>query len=190
MQELNLVETPLRFEETLYTNLFRLKNNKTLLQTLQTSAYQRLTERSHEHYAAYLDMPLGEFLFMLKEQKDPFYKSFLNLHGDKTYGAFALADTRVYNQKGLYFYFVDEELKYVGRCKDAYATRINNGYGKISPKNCMKDGQSTNCKINALVTYYNQSICLKLYPMEDNSKIEKLEKELIAKMQPEWNGRK
>ena len=67
--------------------------------------------------------------------------------------------------------------------------RVNSGYGTISPKNCFKDGQSTNCKINNLVTQYKDDVVLKILVLEDDKKIEKLEIELIEKHRPEWNGK-
>ncbi len=68
--------------------------------------------------------------------------------------------------------------------------RVNSGYGKISPKNCFKDGQSTNCKINALVTQNRGSVVLKIYPVDDVKEIEVLERQLIDELMPEWNGRR
>jgi hypothetical protein len=68
--------------------------------------------------------------------------------------------------------------------------RVNSGYGKISPKNCYLDGQSTNCKVNALVTKNLGSIKLKIFVMTNNQEIEELESRLIAEINPEWNSRK
>ena len=68
--------------------------------------------------------------------------------------------------------------------------RINSGYGKISPKNCFIDGQSTNCKVNALVTKNRDSVVLKIFVMSDNKEIKELENRLILEYEPEWNGRK
>lgn len=42
---------------------------------------------------------------------------------------------------------VDEEVRYVGECTNLSA-RFNAGYGNISPKNCFKGGQETNCRLN------------------------------------------
>ena len=126
---------------------------------------------------------------MLKQHNDIFYKKFLNTYGDLEYSKFWLKDTKQHDLKGVYFYYVDNELKYIGRCRDSMQKRVNNGYGNISPKNCYIDGQSTNCKVNALVTKYRESVQLKIYPMDDNIKIEELEIKLINKFIPEWNSK-
>lgn len=67
--------------------------------------------------------------------------------------------------------------------------RINQGYGKIHPKNCYLDGQSTNCHLNALVARNLDSIELwfcELTPAE----IDIAEKELIHAYKPAWNIRR
>jgi hypothetical protein len=53
---------------------------------------------------------------------------------------------------GVYVYLltVDEEVRYVGESADLSA-RFNMGYGNISPKNCFKGGQETNCRLNNLM---------------------------------------
>jgi hypothetical protein len=35
--------------------------------------------------------------------------------------------------------------------KAVLSARFNAGYGNISPKNCFKGGQETNCRVNNLV---------------------------------------
>lgn len=79
---------------------------------------------------------------------------------------------------------------YIGRCRDSMQKRVNSGYGNISPKNCFKDGQSTNCKVNALVTKHRKDIVLKIFVMEDVKEIEELESRLILECELVWNGRK
>ena len=51
---------------------------------------------------------------------------------------------------GVYALTVDNEVRYVGECANLSA-RFNVGYGNISPKNCFKGGQETNCRLNNLV---------------------------------------
>ena len=34
---------------------------------------------------------------------------------------------------------------------NAAPVRYNNGYGRISPRNCFQGGQSTNCRVNNLI---------------------------------------
>lgn len=50
----------------------------------------------------------------------------------------------------MYVLTVDNEMRYVGECANL-SGRFNTGYGNISPKNCFKGGQETNCRLNNLV---------------------------------------
>ncbi|NLE60216.1 MAG: GIY-YIG nuclease family protein [Planctomycetes bacterium] len=51
---------------------------------------------------------------------------------------------------GVYLIVTDGRLAYVGECQD-FSQRFNAGYGQISPKDCYKGGQETNCRINQLI---------------------------------------
>lgn len=179
----------LSFKESNLTNIFRNKSNKTLQETILTNKYIHLKSQIEKYYKNFLDLPIGEFLYQLKSSNDTFYQKFLNPYGDLTYSNFCLKNKEDYDLKGVYFYYVKDELKYIGRCKDSMKKRVNVGYGKISAKNCFKDGQSTNCKINNLVTQYKDDVVLKILVLEDDEKIKKMEVELINKHKPKWNGR-
>jgi len=188
--EQKLIEMPLLFEAQIATNVFKEKNNSTLNETIHSPRYKSLSNQVMQDYSEYLDTNLGDFLIHLKNKGDDFYKKFLNSYGDLEYSTFYLQDKEQYNLKGVYFYYLDNELKYIGRCRDTMKQRVNGGYGKISPKKCFKDGQSTNCKVNALVTKYRERIALKIFVMEDVKEIEELESRLILECEPEWNRRK
>jgi len=188
--EHQLITIPLNFETKIYTDIFKDKNNKTLKETIQTSKYKLLADRVNQNYSQELNTNLGDFLLKLKNDGDNFYKEFLNKYGDLQYSIFSLANKEQYNLKGVYFYYLNDELKYIGRCRDSMQKRVNSGYGKISPKNCFKDGQSTNCKVNALVTKHRENIELKIFAMDDKREIEELESRLILECEPVWNERK
>lgn len=179
----------LSFKESDLSNIFRNKSNKTLQETILTNKYKHLKLEIEENYKTFLDLPIGEFLYQLKSSNNTFYLKFLNPYGDLTYSNFCLKNKEDYDLKGVYFYYVKDELKYIGRCKDSMKKRINAGYGKISAKNCFKDGQSTNCKINNLVTQYTDDVVLKILVLENEKEIEKMEVELINKHKPKWNGK-
>ena len=185
-----LIEISLNFETRIYSNIFKDKNNKTLQATIETSKYKSLADKVYQNYSQELNTNLGEFLLKLKNTGDELYREFLNKYGDLEYSIFFLAKQEQYNLKGVYFYYLNDELKYIGRCRDSMRKRINSGYGKISPKNCFIDGQSTNCKVNALVTKNRDSVVLKIFVMSDNKEIKELENRLILEYEPEWNGRK
>jgi hypothetical protein len=57
---------------------------------------------------------------------------------------------RIGGSTGVYVIAVDDRAVYVGEC-EKLNDRFNNGYGRISPRNCFDKGQSTNCRINRLI---------------------------------------
>ncbi|ADL08669.1 GIY-YIG nuclease family protein [Thermosediminibacter oceani] len=90
-------------------------------------------------------------------------------------------------KEGVYCIFSDEQLVYVGECVDL-SKRFNMGYGNISPRNCFKGGQPTNCKVNNFIlNEIKQGKSVKLYFLETKERFE-IEKELIEKFHPQWNS--
>lgn len=177
---------PLEFEENNYCSPFIHKNNKSVGATTQHPKYQKLKSDVAMKYSEWADKPLGEFLAFLKLAGDPFYRRFLNKHGDGEYCAFRIADPAVLSKRGIYAYRVKCEIKYIGRCKDSMKKRINQGYGKIHPKNCYLDGQTTNCHLNALIAQSRDSIELWFCEIA-LAEIDNAEKELIRACLPAWN---
>ncbi len=177
----------LRFEPQQFENVFAEKNDKTVAEILMHHRYKKFEDEVKRKYAQYLDWKLGEFLFKLKSQKNDFYLRFLNKYGDKKYSKFYIDGEQYSDKKGLYIFSIDHQLRYIGRCRDSFKKRINQGYGKIHPKNCYIDGQATNCHLNALITEQRKKVKLWIYPLEDNGLIETLEKELIENYNPSWN---
>jgi hypothetical protein len=139
-----------------------------------------------QKYKSNLDYKLGEFLKLLKETNDSNYKSFLNKYGDNVFCEFSIADNL--NDKGIYCYIKDNKIKYVGRCTDNFRKRINQGYGKIHPKNCFIDGQATNCHLNSLINS-EDNIKFGVYLMNDKStkEIKDLEKLILIYNRFDWN---
>ena len=162
-------------------NTFKDYKSKTINQTLDRNTYKNLKNKIE------FDTPLGEFLFKLKEKGDKSYLKFLNNYGDKTYSHFGIVESDVDNKKGIYSYYLNDEIQYIGITKDNFKKRINSGYGKISPKNCYKDGQSTNCHLNWLISSSFKNIKFFVYIMDELEGIENLEKQLIEKYNPSWN---
>lgn len=179
----------LRFDGPVGGDAFALKNNKSLAETLAHRRYKGLAREAEDH-SALLDMPLGEFLLGLKRNGDTFYKRFLNKHGDQSFSVFAIDDAEVLGKKGVYAYYVDDELRYIGRCRDTMKKRINQGYGKIHPKNCYIDGQSTNCHLNAKITEAGDAVSLWFCDLDSDAEISAVEVDLIRRYQPAWNIQK
>jgi hypothetical protein len=185
---------PLEFLETQIQNKFAQKNNKTLKQTVEHAKYNDLYEETFKDYKSQFNIPIGEFLYQLKIKSSPdldsFYRQFLNKYGDLTYCAFKITQPdRLIMQKGLYIYTVNNQTKYIGRCRDSFQRRINQGYGKIHPKNCYRDGQSTNCRVNSLIAENLESVAFYVHVLTDDKVIKEVERELIQKykLKLEWN---
>lgn len=167
-------------------NIFYDKNNRTLKETFEHQKYSRLKTLLTDKYKNHLDKKLGEFLKHLKETNDKNYLCFLNKYGDKKFCEFKIEDHL--KDKGIYCFIENNEIKYIGRCTDNFKKRINQGYGKIHPKNCFLDGQATNCHLNSLINSAG-NVKLGVYIMNDKSteEIKKLEKLIFTCNRCEWN---
>jgi len=190
MGDYEFFEVELIFEKDIHKNVFALKNNKSLLETIKNSEKYLSLKGFIKEYSTELEKKLGNFLLDLKNREDENYKKFLNKYGDVEYSTFKIKNIEFTSKRGIYLYMVDDEIKYIGRCLDNFGNRINQGYGKIHPKNCFKDGQATNCRLNSLITKYKDNISLWVYVLDDDCKIKDLEDKLILKHNPVWNEKK
>lgn len=188
-EELEFQKCDLHFDSFNEKNIFEKKNNKSLHQTLNHQRYSKFSKEIISDYYDYLDWPLGEFLSKLKSINDLVYLKFLNKYGDLSYCKFRLSDTsnHIGYQKGLYIYCLKNEIVYIGRCRDSFKKRINQGYGTIHPKNCYLDGQATNCHLNSLINSCYQDVELFVRSMNSDVEISKLEEKLIKYYEPTWN---
>jgi len=186
-KNLDFQEVALSFKSKTYNNVFANKNNKTLIETIKSKRYQKFKDIVRTKYPNYFYWELGKFLLKLKNEQDNFYLNFLNKYGDGTYSNFLIKDKAFLSKKGIYLFSIKSDLRYIGRSLDPFYKRINQGYGKIHPKNCYIDGQATNCHLNCLITQNKDSICFAVLVLNDNEEIKFVEKELIYKYEPEWN---
>lgn len=182
---LQFIFVPLFLYKTGIVNVFKDKNNKTLLETLEHPRYCKLKQNVLINYRQHLNKPLGKFLFELMLKNDNFYKEFLNPYGDETYSKFKIKDHL--SAKGLYAFFHETQIVYIGRTHDTFGKRINFGYGNISPKNCYLDGQATNCHLNALITKNWAKVRLYVCQIANDIEIDILERRLINHYHPLWN---
>lgn len=180
------IRVRLEFDSEITIAPFVHKNNKTVATTVQHPKYAKLMDEVSRKYGQWVNRPLGEFLLTLKNAGDQFYLRFLNKYGDNEFCNFRIADPVVLPKRGIYAYMVRGELKYIGRCKDSMRKRINQGYGKIHPKNCYLDGQATNCHLNALIAQDRSSVELWFCELP-LAEIDVAEKELIHANAPIWN---
>lgn len=89
-------------------------------------------------------------------------------------------------QPGVYLWVVDHTIIYIGETNNL-KKRFNTGYGNISPRNCFKGGQTTNCKMNQVVLKMakeNKYVNLYFYKTD---KYKDVEKELLKSINTEYN---
>jgi len=183
----------------------KLSKKKTLIETVtevkqgySDNKYAKLEDDVRQLYGKYLDYPIGEFLFELKSNNDPFYQLFLNcdiddsmVHGDGPFCKFHILDERLMKEKGLYVFCVDDICAYIGEVTKSrtFKTIVNSEYGSISAKMCYIDGQPVRCRINHLINRIGDEnrIAFKVHPMKDDFLIGEIEKQLINKYNPRWN---
>lgn len=111
--------------------------------------------------------------------------TFVHRYGWGPFCRFSIPTTWA-GDSGVYALYSDSEIKYIGETQDL-ATRFNQGYGTISPRNCFKGGQETNCRINTLLreeVIAQHSVSLFYYDTESRGK---LESELVEQIDPPWN---
>jgi hypothetical protein len=92
------------------------------------------------------------------------------------------------HQGGVYALTVDSRVTYVGRCQDLASRFGSTGYGGISPKNCYKGGQATNCKVNHAILLATEAGSLVEAWFRATDIGAPLEAEVIRRLQPPWNG--
>jgi hypothetical protein len=179
---------PLRFEGDSFSDVFaNLQPSILLASILEKPRYALLAAEVHQRFPDRLSRPLGPFLAERKAEGDMIYSKFLNAWGDRTYRRFRLDAHRVASARGIYAFVVGKMLRYIGRSRDPFSKRIQQGYGYIAPRACFSDGQSTNCRVNSLVTVAWPDVAFFVHVEEDEERLVFLEKELIARYLPDWN---
>lgn len=106
-----------------------------------------------------------------------------------TYGAGPFCKFKIsgyFDVSGVYVMTVDTELRYIGECANL-SKRFNMGYGNISPKNCFKGGQETNCRLNNLL--YTAALAggrISLWFLK-TAHYKSVEAQLRRALNPPWN---
>ncbi|XMB85490.1 hypothetical protein RJG79_08670 [Mycoplasmatota bacterium WC44] len=116
----------------------------------------------------------------------------LNQYGKELFSKFKIQVDNLTRSKGLYAFFKNDELIYIGRTHDSFANRVNTGYGNISPKNCYVDGQRTNCKMNSYINSalnLGNTIDFYVLKIDETETINELEIYYISELNPPLNGR-
>jgi hypothetical protein len=108
----------------------------------------------------------------------------LNTYGTGPFCKFKI--TSSLQASGVYVLSVDAKVRYVGECANL-SKRFSAGYGNISPKNCYKGGQETNCRLNNLVysaSLGGERIVLSFFRTADYKRVEA---SLRSTLKPIWN---
>jgi hypothetical protein len=101
---------------------------------------------------------------------------------------------RARHEPGLYVLTLNDEPVYAGECVDLGQRWGPNGYGGISPRNCFRGGQPTNCRVNsAILTAVKDGRVIDLWfcPSDgDTASRRATETSLIQSLAPPWNRAK
>lgn len=186
LKKLGFSRITIEFEKFGVENIFA-GLNSTVNDTILKPRYIKHRDLILRKYVEFCDLSIGDFLLQLKSNNDQTYKYFLNPYGDGQYCKFTAKLNEHSVQKGLYAFTSLENIVYVGRCLDDFNTRINNGYGRISPKNCYLDGQATNCHINELINNVHGNVELWVLALDDINDIIETERLMIKDFKPDWN---
>ena len=141
----------LNFSGGLKENIFT-RAQTPLQEILKNPAFSHLVSPVNARYSRCLPLKSGIFLGQLKERHDPFYREFLHDYGDEKFGSFRLAEADVAEKRGVLMVAVNLSVFAVVNCKDSFGAEINNFFGRISPEDCLLNGESTCCRINALLS--------------------------------------
>lgn len=174
-------------EDETRSNVFAEMTSKTAREILDTTRYASIRDELEDLPDAELSRPIGPLLADLKDQGNEIYQRFLNDNGDLTYRDFSVEAPDLLDKKGLYVFLVDGEIAYIGKTTATFKQRFDQNYGRIYPRNCFLDGQSTNCRLNHLVAEHADGVAIYLCAFTDDAEIDRLEDALIDKYQPVWN---
>lgn len=109
-----------------------------------------------------------------------------NEYGNENFCKFKIRKDDEFKVPSVYLWVENDEVIYIGETVNLL-NRFNTGYGIISPRNCFKGGQTTNCHLNsAILSEYKNGKTIDIYylPTKQHKKIEK---ELLNKVHTRLN---
>ncbi len=113
----------------------------------------------------------------------------LNRYGDGPFCRFRVA--RGWRRSGIYVLIGGDDPLYIGECENLESRWGPTGYGTISPRNCYKGGQETNCRINNLIfngAKTGTAFYLWFHPIKGDKRARlSVESELVSALHPSWN---
>ena len=147
----------------------------------------KLLEYDFEHVCNIVPV-WGSDGFMIKFMPQSRYRNARNLplnkYGEGPFCKFKIPDR--FLVCGVYALTADSDVRYVGECVNL-SKRFNIGYGNISPKNCFKGGQETNCRLNNLIyaaILDGALVALWFFPTVEYKSIEITLRQVLR---PSWN---
>ena len=151
-QEKTLYFKPVKliFSGGVRENVFA-RAQKPLQEILENPVFSHLLPQVNTRYSRYMSMKSGIFLGQLKERHDPFYREFLNSYGDEKFGTFRLEDSNDADKTGVMIVVVNKGIYHAVNCQDSFRVILNDIFGRISAEGCLLSGDSTRCRINALL---------------------------------------
>ena len=109
----------------------------------------------------------------------------LNKHGAGPFCRIKL--TGLPELSGVYLITIKNDVTYIGKAECLAERWGPRNYAVISPRNCFKGGQSTNCKINnRILLAKREGIPVDLWFLETDNHSE-VERPLIDELNPPWN---
>lgn len=123
---------------------------------------------------------------MPQSRYDKLDECLVHRYGWGPFCKFSVDTSEYVRSEGVYIFTAGYEIKYVGETVDVHS-RIQPGYGNISPKNCFKGGQQTNCRINHLILETVRNRGQVSLWIEETQDRKRREIELIEKCNPPWN---
>jgi len=172
----------LKFSGGVREDLFS-RVQKPLGETIRNPAFNHLLPVINTRYSRYITLKTGLFLSQLKERHDPFYREFLNIYGDEKYGAFRCEDSGEGDRKGVLVVIASGGIYAVFYCPDTICGLINDTFGRISAEECLLSGDSTRCRINALLCNNRKDAGMYIYTSgneEEHIRITDLLKKTIS----------
>ncbi len=145
-------------------------------------------DRTEFQFVCNLEPEVGPDGTAVSLMPQPHYKNANNLLLN-TYGAGPFCKFRIPRQfttSGVYALVIGGSIKYIGECVNL-SSRYNSGYGNISPRNCFKGGQETNCRLNNRIykeVHLGRQVELWFHATREHKKLEKC---LLAASDYEWN---
>ena len=137
-----------------------------LQELLKNPVFSHLLTPVNAKYSRYLPLQSGLFLGQLKERHDPFYREFLNIYGDEKFGTFRLEESNEGSRKGVLLVVVKKAVYHVVNCPDTFRVTVNDMFGRISSDDCLLSGDSTRCRINAVLCNNRNDAGIYIHPVE------------------------